>query len=89
MIFTTIADMCVSEKATFESGLQQHIFQNTQVTSNKIVHKKRHNFLAQISIPLLHGVIRFVASVNSKNHLLAGWNSLPANQKLLFNGFWS
>ena len=28
-----------------------HIFQNAQVTSNKIVHKKRHHFLAQFSIP--------------------------------------
>ena len=27
------------------------IFQNTQVTSNKMVHKKRHHFLAQFSIP--------------------------------------
>ena len=28
-----------------------HIFQNTQVTSNKMVHKKRHHFLAQFSMP--------------------------------------
>ena len=28
-----------------------HIFQNGQVTSNKMVHKKRHHFLAQFSIP--------------------------------------
>ena len=28
-----------------------HIFQMAQVTSNKMVHKKRHNFLAQFSIP--------------------------------------
>ena len=27
-----------------------HIFQNAQVTSNKMVHKKRHHFLAQFSI---------------------------------------
>ena len=29
---------------------------------------------------LSHGVIHFVASVSSKNHLLTGWNSLTANQ---------
>ena len=28
-----------------------HILQNAQVTSNKMVHKKRHHFLAQFSIP--------------------------------------
>ena len=28
-----------------------HIFQNVQVTSNKMVHKKRHHFLTQFSIP--------------------------------------
>ena len=30
--------------------------------------------------PVSHGVIRFAASVSSKNHLLTGWNSLTANQ---------
>ena len=29
----------------------RHIFQNALVTSNKMVHKKRHHFLAQFSIP--------------------------------------
>ena len=28
-----------------------HIFQNVEVTSNKMAHKKRHHFLAQFSIP--------------------------------------
>ena len=28
-----------------------HIFQKTQVTWNKMVHKKRHHFLAQFSMP--------------------------------------
>ena len=33
--------------------LQQksHIFQNAQVTSNKMVHKKRHHILEQFSLP--------------------------------------
>ena len=31
--------------------LQIHILQNAQVTSNKMVHKKRHQFLATFSIP--------------------------------------
>ena len=38
---------------------------------------------------LSHGVVSFVASGSSKNHLLTGWDFLTANQKLLFNGFWS
>ena len=29
----------------------RYIFQNAQVTSNKMVHKKRHHFLAQFSLP--------------------------------------
>ena len=33
------------------SGETYHIFPNAQVTSNKMVHKKRHHFLAQFSIP--------------------------------------
>ena len=31
--------------------IANHIFQMAQVTSNKMVHKKRHHFLAQFSIP--------------------------------------
>ena len=40
-----------------------HIFQNTQVTSNEMVYKERHHFLAQFSIPFSHCVKRFVVSV--------------------------
>ena len=32
-------------------GKVYHIFQNAQVTSNKMEHKERHQFLAQSSIP--------------------------------------
>ena len=39
---------------------------------------------------LSHGMVRgFFASVRPKNYSLSGWNFLTANQKLLFNGFWS
>ena len=44
-------------------------------------------FSSTVFHALSHGVIRFVASVSSKKHLLPGWNSSTANQKLLFNGF--
>ena len=37
-------------------------------------------FSSTVFHALSHGVIRFVASVSSKNHLLTGWNSLTANQ---------
>ena len=69
--------------------ISYHIFQNAQVTRNKMVHKKRYRFLGQFSIPFHMVWSVFFANVSSKNHPLGGWNSLPANQKLLFNGFWS
>ena len=75
------------ENLNFSVSSARHIFQHTQVTSNKMVHKKRHHFLAQFSITY---VICFVGRVSSsKKRLLTQWNSLTANQKLLFNGFWS
>ena len=40
-------------------------------------------FSGTIFRTLSHGVFRC-----SKNHLLTGWNSFTANQKLLYNGFW-
>ena len=43
-------------------------------------------FSSTVFHTLSHGVICFVASVGSKNHLLAEQNSLLTNQKLLFNG---
>ena len=51
--------------------------------------QKETPFSGTVFNTLSHGVVRFVASVSSKNHLLTGWNSLRANQKLLFNGFLS
>ena len=38
-----------------EEKIYGHILQNTQVTSNKMLHRKRHHFLAQFSI-LFHMV---------------------------------
>ena len=42
-----------TEISRYEQSLTfyNHIFQNAQVTSNKIVHKKKHHFLGQFSIP--------------------------------------
>ena len=42
-----------------EQNMMSHIFQNGQVTSNKMVHKKRHHFLAQFSMPfhMVHSVL--------------------------------
>ena len=56
-----------SASAPSSTEIRGHIFQNAQVTSNKMVHKKRHHFLAQFSI---------VASVSSKNHLATARNFL-------------
>ena len=55
----------------FLEYILHYIFQNTQVTSNKMVQYKRHHFLA-VFHTLSHGVIFFVSSVSSKNHLLTG-----------------
>ena len=54
-----------------------------------MVHKKRHHFLAQFSIPF-HMVwsVWFLSSVSSKKHLLTGWNYWTPNQKPLLNVFW-
>ena len=51
-IFTlwTIWTLCIREK-DFSSDIKVHISQMAQVTSNKMVHKKRHHFLATFSIP--------------------------------------
>ena len=51
--------------------------------------QEKTQFSSTVFNTLSHDVICFVASVSSKKHLLAGWNSLTANQKLLFNGFGS
>ena len=49
-----------------------HIWQNAQVTSNKMVHKKGHNFLAQFSIPFHTAWSVLLWVVAQKNHLLTG-----------------
>ena len=52
-----------------------------------MVLKKKHHFLAQFSIPfhMWSVLLRLLA----KKNIQTGWNSLTANQKLLFDGFWS
>ena len=51
-----------------------------------MVHKRL--FSCTVFNTLSHEVIRYlVASVSSKSHLLTGWKSETANQKLLLNGF--
>ena len=46
-----------------EDETAEHILQNARVTSNKMVHRKIHHFLAQFSMPFP----RFVESVSFKN----------------------
>ena len=46
-------------------------------------------FSSTVFNTLSHGVIHFVSSGSSKKHLLTGWDFFTANQKFLFNGFWS
>ena len=46
------------------SDVTQHILQNAQVTSIKMVHKKRYHFLAQFSVPfhmVCSGLLRVLA----------------------------
>jgi len=53
MGFPIEEEQCIS----IAFNLIYHIFQNAQVTSNKMIHKKKHHFLAQI-------VFCFIASVS-------------------------
>ena len=62
-----------------------HIFQNAQVTSNKMVHMKRHYFLAQFSTPF-HMVWSVLLRVLAQKATF--WLVEILWQKLLFNGFW-
>ena len=43
--------MVARNRVPYQKYMDVHIFQNTQVTLNKMVHKKRHHFLAQFSMP--------------------------------------
>ena len=58
------------EQLALQNG--KHIFQNAQVTSKKMVHKKRHHFLTQFSM-LFHMVASVLLSmVAFFNHVLIG-----------------
>ena len=50
---------------------------------------KKTPFSGTVFNTLSHGVVHFVASGSSENHLLTSWDFLTANQMLLFNGLWS
>ena len=48
-----------------------HIFQKAQLTLNKMVNEKR-NLFCKVSHSFSNGVLHFVASLSSRNHLLTG-----------------
>ena len=64
-----------------------HILQNAQVTSNKMIHKKGRNFLAQFSFPF-HMVcsilLQVLASKTIKWKLLIGCQRFSTSQKVFF-----
>ena len=74
---------CVLNQWPFISHLSKHL---SDLKENGT--QKSHQFLTQFFNTLPHGVVCFITSGSSKNHLLTGWDFLTPNQKLLFNGFW-
>ena len=71
---------------SFLQHLISHSRQEAQATSNKIlhIHTRTTHVLGYFFMPFRVIVIRFVTCVSSRHHPLTGWNSLSANQKLLY-----
>ena len=64
-----------------------HILQNSQVTSNKMVYKQRHHFLAQFYIPfhmMCSVLLRVIASKMFGWKLLIGCQTISTIQKVVF-----
>ena len=66
--FNDTTHLCLQRLSKSQNDLKQNDAQENAPFSGTVFHA------------LSHGVICFVASVSSKNHLLTGWNSLTANQ---------
>ena len=79
---TTLASIRCCNHLTGTSHLSKH---PSDLKRNGV--QEKTPFFGTVFHTLLHGVIRFVASVSSKKHLPTDLNSLIANQKPLFNVF--
>ena len=73
---------------TFYTCCSLHIFPNAQVTSKKMVHKKRP-FSGTVFHTLSHDVFHFVASGSFKNHWIEASDWLSKNLNQSEGGFLS
>ena len=66
---------------------QWHILQKAQVTPNVMVHKKRHHFLTQFSIPFHTMCSVLLQVLASKNHWIKAFDWLSRNFNQSEGGF--
>ena len=79
--FSAFSESCAVKKASKKSleCNDSHLSKHPSDLKQNGTQEKTP-FSSTVFHALSHGVIRFVASVSSKNHLMTGWNSLTANQ---------